>query len=32
MLGDGLEHLEFSMQVYEWQVRKGRKAVFEHHP
>lgn len=30
MLGDGLEHLEFSMQVYEWQVRRGRKAVFEH--
>ena len=30
MLGDGLEHLEFSMQVYEWQVRRGRKAAFEH--
>ena len=30
MLGDGLQHLEFSMKVYEWQVRRGRKAIFEH--
>ena len=30
MLGEGLQHLEFSMKVYEWQVRRGRKAIFEH--
>ena len=30
MLQDGLQHLEFAMQVFEWQVRRGRWALFEH--
>ena len=30
LLGEGLHHLEFSMKVYEWQVRRGKIAIFEH--
>ena len=30
ILGEGLEHLEFSMEIFEWQVRRGKLALFEH--
>ena len=30
MLNEGLQHLAFAMQLYEWQVRRGRVALFEH--
>ncbi len=30
ILGEGLDHLEFAMKLYEWQVRRGKKALFEH--
>ena len=30
ILGEGLEHLQFAMKLYEWQVRRGKKALFEH--
>eukprot|EP00435_Cladocopium_sp_Y103_P001618 s5475_g1.t1 len=30
ILGEGVEHLEFSMRVFEWQVRRGKIAIFEH--
>lgn len=30
LLGEGLEHLSFAMKLYEWQVRRGRWAIFEH--
>ena len=30
MVGEGLQHLEFSMKLYEWQVRRGKRAIFEH--
>lgn len=30
ILGEGLSHLEFAMKLFEWQVRRGRKALFEH--
>ena len=30
ILEDGVEHLEFAMRLFAWQVRRGRVAVFEH--
>ena len=30
MLEEGLQHLEFAMQVFEWQIRRGKWALFEH--
>ena len=30
LLGEGIQHLEFAMKIYEWQVRRGKKALFEH--
>ena len=30
IVAEGLEHLEFSMKIFEWQVRRGRWALFEH--
>ena len=30
LLGEGVEHLEFAMRVFEWQARRGRIAIFEH--
>jgi len=30
LLGEGVEHLTFAMEVYEWQVRRGKIALFEH--
>ena len=30
ILGEGVEHLEFAMKVFEWQVRRGRWLLFEH--
>ena len=30
ILGKGVEHLTHSMRMYEWQVRRGKKAIFEH--
>lgn len=30
MVAEGLEHLQFSMQLFEWQVRRGGWALFEH--
>ena len=30
MLGEGVEHLTFSMEMFEWQVMEGRWALFEH--
>lgn len=30
MLGAGLECLDFGAKVFDWQVRRGKKAVFEH--
>lgn len=29
LLGDGIEHLRFSMDFFEWQCRRG-KNIFEH--
>lgn len=29
LLGDGIEHLRFSMDFFEWQCRRGKK-IFEH--
>ena len=30
ILGEGVAHLEFAMKVFEWQVRRGGLALFEH--
>ena len=30
MLGEGVEHLAFSMELFQWQVMQGRWALFEH--
>jgi hypothetical protein len=30
MIGEGIEHLEFTMQLYRWQVARGKLAIFEH--
>eukprot|EP00435_Cladocopium_sp_Y103_P006319 s22_g2.t1 len=30
MIGEGIEHLEFAMQLYRWQVSRGKLAIFEH--
>ena len=30
MVAEGLEHLDFSMRLFEWQVRRGKWALFEH--
>eukprot|EP00435_Cladocopium_sp_Y103_P031408 s420_g7.t4 len=30
ILGEGIEYLQFAMELYEWQVRRGKKAIFEH--
>ena len=30
LLGEGVQHVEFAMRIYEWQVRRGKKAIFEH--
>ena len=30
MLAEAVEHLEFSMKIYEWQVRRKKWAIFEH--
>eukprot|EP00435_Cladocopium_sp_Y103_P052093 s859_g16.t1 len=30
IVGEGLEHLEFAMDVYQWQVLRGKIALFEH--
>ncbi|CAJ1367388.1 unnamed protein product [Effrenium voratum] len=30
MLVEAVEHLEFSMKIYEWQVRRKKRAIFEH--
>ena len=30
MLSEGLEHLDFAMKVFEWQVRRGRWGLIEH--
>ncbi|CAJ1337053.1 unnamed protein product, partial [Effrenium voratum] len=30
MLAEGIEHVEFAMKLFEWQVRRGRLALFEH--
>ena len=29
-LAEGREHLEFGMELYEWQVRRDKMAIFEH--
>ena len=29
-LSEGQEHVSFGMKIYEWQVRRGRLAIFEH--
>ena len=29
-LAEGREHLKFAMQIFEWQVRRKKSAVFEH--
>ena len=30
MLAEGIEHVELAMKLFEWQVRRGRLALFEH--
>ena len=30
MLQEGVQHLNFAMRLYEWQVRRGKVALFEH--
>lgn len=30
MIQEGLVHLEFAARLYEWQVRRGKIAIFEH--
>ena len=30
IISEGLGHLEFSMKLFEWQVRRGKVALFEH--
>ena len=30
ILGEGVAHMEFAMKVFEWQVRRGGIALFEH--
>lgn len=30
ILGEGVSHLEFAMKMFEWQVRRGGVALFEH--
>ena len=30
MLGEGVEHLTFAMEMFQWQVMEGRWALFEH--
>ena len=30
MLQEGLHHLDYAMRLYEWQVRRGKIALFEH--
>ena len=30
MLVEAAEHLEFSMKIYEWQVRRKKRAIFKH--
>ena len=30
ILGEGVSHLEFAMKIFEWQVRRGKVALFEH--
>ena len=30
VLGEGVSHLEFAMKMFEWQVRRGGVALFEH--
>ena len=30
MLAEGLSHLEFAMKLFQWQVMRGRLAIFEH--
>ena len=30
LLGEGIKHLEFAMKLFEWQVRRGKWAIFEH--
>ena len=30
ILAEAVEHLEFSMKIYEWQVRRKKRAIFEH--
>ena len=30
MLAEGVSHLEFAMKLFQWQVMRGRLAIFEH--
>ena len=30
IVGEGVEHLEFAMELYQWQVLRGKIALFEH--
>ena len=30
LVGEGVEHVEFAMKLMEWQIRRGRLALFEH--
>ena len=30
MLAEGFSHLEFAMKLFQWQVNRGKLAIFEH--
>lgn len=30
VLGDGVNHIDYAMKLFEWQVRRGKLALFEH--